>query len=210
MLIPVAYWQANCPERPGQWTVLAGRCEAGSAWGAGKPPWALIWCLAGGRGWVSGNFGIDSSVARFSVNDYIIRSLDIGIKMLVILGLLALLLVLGHRWLSGMLASRQQPSMTRRVILICTLTVPGSLVEESVQHDGGRAAAEVRTRTWPRPIPPPRRPAATPGVGPSARSARSPAGTPGYCPTGRPRPPPGRSAARRLVEHRLANQPGQA
>lgn len=69
-----------------------------------------------------GYFGIDSSVARFSVNDYIIRSLNVGIKMLVILGLLALLLVLGHRWLSGMLASLQRPSMTRRVILICTLT----------------------------------------------------------------------------------------
>jgi hypothetical protein len=71
---------------------------------------------------VMGYFGINSAIARLSVNDYIIRSLSIGVRMLIILGLLALILLLGHRWLSAVLASRQRPSLTRLTILICVLT----------------------------------------------------------------------------------------
>lgn len=75
---------------------------------------------------VMGYFGINSAIARLSVNDYILRSLNITIRMLVILGLLALILLSGHRWLSTMLASRQHPTMARLAMLACV--VPGFLL----------------------------------------------------------------------------------
>jgi uncharacterized membrane protein len=75
---------------------------------------------------VMGYFGINSAIARLSVNDYILRSLNITIRMLVILGLLTLVLLSGHRWLSTSLASRQRPFMVRLAMLACV--VPGFLL----------------------------------------------------------------------------------
>jgi hypothetical protein len=75
---------------------------------------------------VMGYFGINSAIARLSVNDYILRSLSITIRMLIILGLLTLILLSGHRWLSTTLASRQRPFMARLAMLACV--VPGFLL----------------------------------------------------------------------------------
>ena len=75
---------------------------------------------------VMGYFGINSAIARLSVNDYILRSLNITIRMLVILGLLTLIFLSGHRWLSTTLASRRHPSMARFAMLACI--VPGFLL----------------------------------------------------------------------------------
>lgn len=66
---------------------------------------------------VMGYFGINSAIARLSVNDYILRSLNITIKMLVILGLLTLILLSGHRWVSTTLASRKHPTLGRLTML---------------------------------------------------------------------------------------------
>ncbi len=70
---------------------------------------------------VMGYFGINSAIARLSVNDYILRSLSITIKMFVFLGLLTLILLSGHRWLSTTLESRRHPSMARLAMLACVV-----------------------------------------------------------------------------------------
>jgi len=63
-------------------------------------------------GWVRtqailGYFGINAAVARLSVNDYVLRSLNVAVKLLVILGLLAIVLLAGHRYFLSMLMTRR-------------------------------------------------------------------------------------------------------
>jgi hypothetical protein len=68
---------------------------------------------------VLGYFGINSAIAVLSVNDYILRSLSITIKILIILGLLTLILLSGHRWLSAILASQRHLLIARLAMLAC-------------------------------------------------------------------------------------------
>jgi hypothetical protein len=68
-----------------------------------------------------GYFGVSTSVANLSVNDYVLRSLDVAVRLLVILGLLTLILLAGHRWLAGVLADRPRPAMARVAVLACVL-----------------------------------------------------------------------------------------
>jgi uncharacterized membrane protein len=69
-----------------------------------------------------GFFGINSSIAHISFSDYILRSPYIAIRMLVIIGILALVLLFGHRRLSTALAAQQHPSIARRAILACIVS----------------------------------------------------------------------------------------
>ena len=71
-------------------------------------------------------FGISAAIAHLSVNDYVLRSLNITIRLLVILGLLTLLFLSGHRWLVTALAAQRYPSLARFTMLACV--VPGFLL----------------------------------------------------------------------------------
>lgn len=64
-------------------------------------------------------FGIDAAIAQLSFSDYMLRSVEVTVRPLVILGLFALVLLYGHRSLSSMLATRQDPAIERTVMLIC-------------------------------------------------------------------------------------------
>jgi hypothetical protein len=66
-------------------------------------------------------FGIDSSIAQLSVSDYILRSIDVTVRPLVILGLLILIVLYGHRWLASKLAARGDPKLGRIVMLVCII-----------------------------------------------------------------------------------------
>ena len=68
-----------------------------------------------------GYFGINSAIARLSVDDYILRSLSVTIRMLVVLGVLTLLLLSGHRLLSSALAARKRQPIARFAVLACII-----------------------------------------------------------------------------------------
>ncbi len=64
-------------------------------------------------------FGVSASVAHLSVNDYVLRSLSVTIRPLIILGLLMAVLLSGHRWLAVTLTTRRHPTVTHVSILAC-------------------------------------------------------------------------------------------
>ena len=66
-------------------------------------------------------FGIDASIAQLSVSDYMLRSVDVTVRPLVVLGLFAFVLLHGHRLLVSMLTSRRDPRIARIAMLICIL-----------------------------------------------------------------------------------------
>jgi hypothetical protein len=71
-------------------------------------------------------FGINAAIAHLSVNDYVLRSLGITVRLLVILGLLTLILLSVHRWLVTVLATRQHSFRARFAML--AFVVPGLLL----------------------------------------------------------------------------------
>ena len=73
-----------------------------------------------------GYFGINAAIAHLSVNDYVLRSLNITVRLVIILGLLTLVLLSGHRWLVATLAARRRPSVARFAAL--AFIVPGLLL----------------------------------------------------------------------------------
>lgn len=94
-------------------------------------PTTLVVALLFYFGWartqaLMGYFGINAAVAHLSVNDYVLRSLSITVRLLVILGLLTLVLLSGHRWLVSKLAARRSPSVARFAAL--AFIVPGLLL----------------------------------------------------------------------------------
>jgi hypothetical protein len=74
---------------------------------------------------ILGYFGINAAVARLSFNDYVLRSLNVAVKLLVILGLLALILLAGHRYLFATLTTRRHSHLARTASL--TLVIAGAV-----------------------------------------------------------------------------------
>jgi hypothetical protein len=60
-----------------------------------------------------GYFGINAAISNLSVNDYILRSPNTTVRVLVILGLVALLLLSGHRVLVAALKTQHHLSVAR-------------------------------------------------------------------------------------------------
>lgn len=93
-------------------------------------PTTLVVALLFYFGWartqaLMGYFGINAAIAHLSVNDYVLRSLNITVRLLIILGLLTLIILSGHRWLVATLAARR-PSVARFAAL--AFIVPGLLL----------------------------------------------------------------------------------
>jgi hypothetical protein len=66
-------------------------------------------------------FGVNPDVANVSVDDYLLASSQVAIRMLVFLGLLVLVALAGHRWLKDVLTERRSlVCITRAVgVLLC-------------------------------------------------------------------------------------------
>jgi hypothetical protein len=64
-------------------------------------------------------FGLNVAVAHLSADDLVLRSVDVTVRPLALLGLIALALFAGHRWLSATLPTRS-PSNLARVTLVAS------------------------------------------------------------------------------------------
>jgi hypothetical protein len=62
-------------------------------------------------------FGVDPGLAHLSVNDYVLRSLDVTVKLLVVLGILALALLAGHHWFISTLIAGHKPRLAHAAII---------------------------------------------------------------------------------------------
>jgi hypothetical protein len=61
---------------------------------------------------ILGYFGINAAVTRLSVNDYVLHSLAVTVKLLVVLGFIAIILLAGHRYLATLM-TRHHPHLAR-------------------------------------------------------------------------------------------------
>jgi hypothetical protein len=70
-----------------------------------------------------GYFGINVAIAHMSVNDLVLRSVNVTFRPLAVLGLIALVLSVGHRRLAAALAVRGHLAIVRVAMVACALGV---------------------------------------------------------------------------------------
>src|SRR6202000_2777559 len=70
-----------------------------------------------------GYFGLNVAVAHLSADDLVLRSVDVTVRPLTVLGLIALALFAGHRWLAAALSARGHSTILRVSMAVCALGV---------------------------------------------------------------------------------------
>jgi hypothetical protein len=97
---------------------------AGSVAGATTLIAALLFYFGWARTQAAlGYFGINVAIAHLSVNDLVLRSVDVTVRPFAALGLIGLILLAGHRWLAAALPARAHPAIARGAMLACVLGV---------------------------------------------------------------------------------------
>jgi hypothetical protein len=85
---------------------------------------ALLFCFGWARTEVALRyFGIDVAIAHLSINDLVLRSVDVTVRPLAALGLASLALFGVHRWLAVRLAARGPVVPVRVAVVVCTLGI---------------------------------------------------------------------------------------